>query len=49
MALSNRPGLGKFNASAANGPILGGIGVPLLSLKSGTGSRFFLLGRGSKT
>jgi hypothetical protein len=47
MALTNRPGLTKFNANAAAGPILGGIGVPLLNLH--TGSRFFLIGRGAKS
>lgn len=27
--ITNRPGLARFNATAAAGPILGGIGVPL--------------------
>jgi len=44
--LKNRPGLVKFNASAGAGSILGGIGVPLLNLLSGT--PFFYIGRGTK-
>lgn len=42
--LKNRPGLIKFNASAAAGAVLGGVGVPLLDLKRGT--HFFFIGRG---
>ncbi len=45
--LKNRPGLEKFNASEADGPVLGGIGVPLQNLY--TGSRFFYIGRGPKS
>ncbi len=44
--IKNRPGLEKFNASAAAGSILGGIGVPLTNLASGT--PFFYIGRGTK-
>lgn len=42
--LKNRPGLVKFNASAAAGAVLGGTGVPLLDLKNGT--HYFFIGRG---
>lgn len=44
--LKNRPGLEHFNANAAAGSILGGIGVPLLNLT--TGSHYFYIGRGPK-
>lgn len=43
-ALVNRPGLERFNTSAAAGSVLGGIGVPLINLR--TGARFFYMGRG---
>lgn len=43
--LRNRDGLTKFNDSAAEGSILGGIGVPLINLRSGT--PFFYIGRGT--
>lgn len=42
--LRNRPGLTKFNTVAAAGAILGGIGVPLINLVTGT--RFLYIGRG---
>jgi hypothetical protein len=42
--ITNRPGLIEFNSEAANGSILGGIGVPLLNLRRGT--RFIYIGRG---
>jgi hypothetical protein len=42
--ITARPGLKKFNASAANGVVLGGIGVPLINLKTGT--HLFYIGRG---
>ncbi len=45
--LKNRPGLAHFNGSAANGSVLGGIGVPITNLKTGT--RFWYIGRGPKT
>lgn len=45
-AINNRPGLINFNLIAAVGPILGGIGVPLLNMS--TGSHFFYIGRGTK-
>jgi hypothetical protein len=45
--LSNRPGLIKFNLVAGVGPILGGIGVPLTNLKTGT--KLFYIGRGEKS
>lgn len=44
LGLTNRPGLIHFNASAANGTILGGESVPLTNLN--TGNRFFYIGRG---
>lgn len=44
--LNNRPGLINFNSAAGIGPILGGIGVPLLNLV--TGSHFFYIGRGTQ-
>lgn len=44
MGLTNRPGLGKFNQDAASGSILGGIGVPLINLLTGT--HLFYIGRG---
>lgn len=44
--ITNRPGLVHFNTSAAAGTILGGIGVPLLNLV--TGSRFLYIGRGTQ-
>lgn len=42
--LVNRPGLEKFNAVTTAGSVVGGIGVPILNLKTGT--RFFFIGRG---
>lgn len=42
----NRPGLVKFNSVAAAGAILGGIGVPLQNLTTGT--RFLYIGRGTQ-
>jgi hypothetical protein len=47
VALTNRPGLINFNALAAAGAILGGIGVPFINLHTGT--RMFFMGRGAKT
>lgn len=47
LGLSNRPGLEKFNAVAGAGSVLGGIGVPLTNLATGT--RLFYIGRGPKT
>jgi hypothetical protein len=44
--ITNRPGLIKFNSVAANGTILGGVGVPLQNLVTGT--RFLYIGRGTK-
>lgn len=44
--LKNRPGLVKVNSIAGAGSILGGFGVPLLNLESGT--LFFYIGRGTK-
>lgn len=46
IALTNRPGLVKFNSGAAAGSVLGGIGVPLLNTH--TGSRMFFIGRGTR-
>ena len=46
--LVNRPGLIHFNAGAAAGPVLGGIGVPLTNL-SGGGTHYFFIGRGPVT
>lgn len=43
--ISNRPGLIQFSEEAA-GVILGGIGVPLLNLSTGTS--FLYIGRGTK-
>jgi hypothetical protein len=43
--LRNRPGLIAFNTDTANGPVLGGVGVPIRNLFSG--SRFFFIGRGT--
>lgn len=34
--LKNRPGLTKFNSVAGAGSVVGGVGVPLINLKSGT-------------
>ena len=47
IGVTNRPGLLEFNASVANGRILGGISVPLQNLHEGT--RFMWLGRGPTT
>ena len=47
LGLTNRPGVDKFNSAVAAGPILGGIGVPLLNLASGI--KMFYIGRGPKT
>jgi hypothetical protein len=45
--LVNRPGFDPVNASAAPGPILGGIGVPSLTAgDGGGGGRLFYIGRG---
>jgi hypothetical protein len=46
VGISNRPGLVKFS-EAANGAVLGGIGVPLLNLF--TGAHFWYIGRGDKS
>lgn len=43
--LINRPGYGAVNTVAAPGTILGGVGVPLADLSSGT-AHFFWIGRG---
>ncbi len=45
--LKVRPGLVKFNLTTANGPILGGISVPLTN--QNTGTRYFLIGQGPTT
>lgn len=45
--LTNRPGLIELNGSAAAGSVLGGIGVPLINLNTGT--RYFYIGRGPTT
>lgn len=45
-AINNRPGLINFNSEAGAGLILGGIGIPLLNLS--TGSHLFYIGRGTK-
>lgn len=42
--LKSRPGLEKFNSSAAAGAVLGGVGVPLTNLF--TGAQFWYIGRG---
>lgn len=44
--LKSRPGLTNFNASVAAGSVLGGVGMPLINLV--TGSQFFYIGRGTK-
>ena len=46
VGITKRPGLIKFNSSAAAGSILGGIGVPSLNLQ--TGQRYFYIGRGPR-
>jgi hypothetical protein len=43
--LISRPGFGAANTVAANGAVLGGVGVPLANLSS-SGTHFFLIGRG---
>lgn len=43
--LRKRPGLGPFNLNTASGPILGGIGVPLINLST-SGTIQIFLGRG---
>jgi hypothetical protein len=43
--LTNRPGFGPLTSSAAAGPVIGGIGVPLAN-QSTSGLRFFFIGRG---
>lgn len=45
-AINNRPGLINFNSAVAAGAVLGGIGVPLLNMV--TGSHFFYIGRGTQ-
>lgn len=47
LALTKRPGLAKFNASAAAGAVLGGVGVPLLNFVTGT--HYFLIARSPKS
>ncbi len=47
VGLSKQPGLVEINGSAGAGSILGGIGVPLTNLNTGT--RYFYIGRGPKT
>lgn len=42
--IKNRPGLTKFNSVAAAGSVVGGIGVPLSNMKSGT--RYLYIGWG---
>lgn len=45
--LRNRPGLIEFNSAVAAGAVLGGVGVPLINML--TGSRFLYIGRGPKS
>lgn len=44
--LHKRPGLGAANENLAPGPVLGGIGVPLVNLSASVGHIAIYLGRG---
>lgn len=45
--LKIRPGLVKINSAQANGPVLGGVSVPITN--QNTGTRYFLIGQGSES
>ena len=44
--LSKRPGLIAFNTSTAAGPVVGGIGIPLIDAST-SGTHYIYIGRGT--